>query len=97
MYKLEEKELLMRADIRYVKFNDEYYFSIDDIAMEIKENLSDVKGITLPINEKYIEVARISDIEKGRKKKPEELSEFNKALLKARNFKDNNKKDKENY
>ena len=93
MYKLEEKELLIRADIRSVEFNHEYYFSIEDIAMEIKEDLSDVKGITLPINEKYIEVAKISDIEKGLRKKPiEKLSEFNQALLKARNFKDDNKK-----
>ena len=53
--------------------------------------------ITLPINEKYIEVATIADIEKGRKKKTqEELSEFNQALLKARNFKEDKKKNKEN-
>lgn len=94
---LEEKELIIRADIRYVQFNHEFYFSIEDIAMEIKEDLSDVKGITLPINEKYIEVATIADIEKGRKKKTqEELSEFNQALLKARNFKEDKKKNKEN-
>lgn len=93
MYKLEEKELLIRADIRSVEFSNEYYFSIEDIAMEIKEDLSEVKTIVLPINEKYIEVAKISDIEKGLRKKPiEELSEFNQALLKARNFKDDNKK-----
>ncbi len=92
MYKLEEKELLIRADIRNVEFNNEYYFSIEDIAMEIKEDLSEIKTIVLPINEKYIEVAKISDIEKGRKKKTqEELSEFNQALLKARNFKSDNK------
>lgn len=95
MYKLEEKELLIRADIRYVKFNDEYYFSIDDIAMEIKQDLSKVKTITVPINEEYTKVATIREIEKGLKKEPikkEELSEFNQALLKARNFKNENKK-----
>jgi|GEM_PF-1460322 len=94
MYKLlEEKELLIRADIRSVEFNNEFYFSIQDIAMEIKEDLSDVKGIVLPINEEYIDVARISDIEKGRKKPlKEELSEFNQALLKVRNFKEDQKK-----
>ncbi|SDF51068.1 hypothetical protein [Epilithonimonas hungarica] len=92
MYNLVEEKLIQNKGIRKVNFENEFYFSIEDIAMEIKEDLSDVKGITLPINEKYIEVARISDIEKGRKKNTEELSEFNQALLKARNF----KKDKEN-
>ncbi|SHJ87875.1 hypothetical protein [Epilithonimonas mollis] len=96
MYKpLEQNELLIRADIRSVEFNNEFYFSIDDIAMEIKQDLSKVKSIVLPINEEYIKVATLSEIEKGLIKEPlkeEELSEFNKALLKARNFKDENKK-----
>lgn len=86
MLRLEKKQLLENKEIRKVQFEGEDYFSIEDVSKLLNEDLSEVIGLTLPIDGEYKPAATIENIEKGRKQ--EELSDFNKALLKARKFKD---------
>lgn len=86
MLKLDKKQLLENKQIRKVQFEGEDYFSIEDVSILLNEDLSDVVGLTLPIDGEYKPTATIENIEKGRRQ--EELSDFNKALLKARKFKE---------
>ncbi|WP_294309173.1 hypothetical protein [uncultured Chryseobacterium sp.] len=86
MLRLDKKQLLENKEIRKVQFEGEDYFSIEDVSKLLNEDLSEVIGLTLPIDGEYKPTATIENIEKGRKQ--EELSDFNKALLKARKFKD---------
>lgn len=86
MLRLDKKQLLENKKIRKVQFEGEDYFSIEDVSKLLNEDLSEVIGLTLPIDGEYKPTATIENIEKGRKQ--EELSDFNKALLKARKFKD---------
>lgn len=86
MLKLDIKQLLENKSVGKVQFEGEYFFCIEDVSTLINEDLSDVAGLTLPVNGEYKPTATIENIEKGRKK--EELSDFNKALLKARKFKE---------
>jgi len=86
MLKLDKSQLKENKEIRKVQFEGEDYFSIEDVSKLLNEDLSDVIGLTLPIDGEYKPTATIENIEKGRKK--EELSDFNKALLKARKFKE---------
>jgi len=86
MLKLDKSQLKENKKIRRVQFEGEDYFSIEDVSKLLNEDLSDVIGLTLPIDGEYKPTATIENIEKGRKK--EELSDFNKALLKARKFKE---------
>lgn len=84
MLRIELEKLLHEPRIRKVQFENETYFSIDDVAKFIKEDLSAVESINLPIGGEYTKTATLQQIEKGRKE--ESLSEFNKALLKMKNF-----------
>jgi len=86
MLRLDKKQLSENKEIRKVQFEGEDYFSIEDVSKLLNEDLSEVIGLTLPIDGEYKPTATIENIEKGRKQ--EELSDFNKALLKARKFKD---------
>lgn len=86
MLRLDKKQLLENKEIRKVQFEGEDYFSIEDVSKLLNEDLSEVIGLTLPIDGEYKPTATMENIEKGRKQ--EELSDFNKALLKARKFKD---------
>lgn len=86
MLKLDKSQLKENKEIRKVQFEGEDYFSIEDVSKLLNEDLSDVIGLTLPIDGEYKPTATIENIEKGRKQ--EELSDFNKALLKARKFKE---------
>lgn len=86
MLKLDKSQLKENKEIRKVQFEGEDYFSIEDVSKLLNEDLSDVVGLTLPIDGEYKPTATIENIEKGRKQ--EELSDFNKALLKARKFKE---------
>ena len=88
MLRLNKETLLSENTVQKVQFNNDWYFDVESVAAYIKEDLSTVKGITLPFGGNkvtYKTAAKIEDIEAGRKQ--EELSEFNKALLKAKNFK----------
>jgi len=84
MLKLKKEKLLKKEAILKVSFNNDWYFDVESVAVFLKEDLSDVEGITLPFGESYKKAATLEGIEKGRKKEP--LSEFNKALLKMKNF-----------
>ncbi|WP_378103528.1 hypothetical protein [Chryseobacterium sp. sg2396] len=86
MLRLDKKQLLENKEIRKVQFEGENYFSIEDVSKLLNEDLSEVIGLTLPIDGEYKPTATIENIEKGRRQ--EELSDFNRALLKARKFKD---------
>lgn len=86
MIRLDIKQLLENEKVRKVQFEGEYFFLIEDLSIFLNEDLSDVEGLTLPIDGEYKPTATIESIEKGRKR--EELSDFNKALLKARKFKE---------
>lgn len=86
MLRLDKKQLLENKEIRKVQFEGEDYFSIEDVSKLLNEDLSEVIGLTLPIDGEYKPTATMENIEKGRKQ--EELSDFNKALLKARKFKE---------
>jgi len=84
MLKLKKETLMAENTVQRVQFENEIYFDVDSVASFIKEDLSDVKGIQLPFGGEYKNAAKLEDIEAGRKQ--EELSEFNKALLKAKNY-----------
>lgn len=86
---LEKEKLLQDESVHKTEFEKQWYFSLEDVAIYLQEDLSEVENIELPLlidgKRKTVQTATFEDIEKGRKK--EELSEFNKALLKARHFK----------
>jgi hypothetical protein len=85
MLKLKENELLVLSSVFKVQFDNSWYFELESLATFLKEDLSDVESVKLPINSTYAEFATLENIEKGRKQ--DELSEFNKALLKIKKFK----------
>ncbi len=89
MLRLDKEKLLQEETVQKVQFANDWYFDLDSVAKFIKEDLSEVEAITLPFDGEsgvtYKKAATIENIEKGRKQEP--LSEFNKALLKAKNFK----------
>lgn len=86
MLRIKIDDILQNKSIRHVLFEGEYYFSIEDVSKFLNEDLSEVQGLVLPIDGEYKPTSTLENIEKGRKQ--EELSEFNKALLKARKYKE---------
>ena len=90
MIKILKKEKLLEDEtIRKTQFENEWYFSLEDMTSYLKEDLSEVESLDLPLmvegKRETKPTATFENIEKGRKK--EELSDFNKKLLKARFFK----------
>lgn len=86
MLRLDKERLLKEDAVRKIQFDNDWYFDVDSVSDFIQEDLSGVGTIVLPFDKEYKRAATIEGIEKGRKQ--EELSEFNKALLKMKNFKD---------
>ena len=86
MLKIDKEKLLADDTVQRVQFENEYYFSVEDVAKYLNEDLYDVEGIQLPIAGEYKKTATLEQIEKGRKQEP--LSKFNEALLKMKNFKE---------
>lgn len=86
---LKKETLLGDETIRKTQFENEWYFSLEDMASYLEEDLSEVESLDLPLliegKRETKKTATFENIEKGRKK--EELSDFNKKLLKARFFK----------
>lgn len=86
---LEKEKLLQDESINKTEFEQQWYFSLEDMTEYLQEDLSEVEYLELPLliggKRKTVKTATFEDIEKGHKK--EELSDFNKALLKARHFK----------
>ena len=85
MLRLNEKDLLENAEIEKIQFDNKWYYDLESVATFLKEDLSGVESIKLPLNGNYKDVATLEQIEKGRKQEP--LSEFNQALLKMKKFK----------
>ncbi len=88
--KILNKEMLLQDEsIHKTEFEKQWYFSLDDMATYLGEDLSEVEYLELPLisngKRKAVKTATFEDIEKGRTKEP--LSDFNKALLKAKHFK----------
>lgn len=86
---LEKEKLLQNESIHKTEFEQQWYFSLEDMIEYLQEDLSEVEYLELPLliggKRKTVKTATFDNIEKSRKK--EELSDFNKALLKARYFK----------
>ena len=81
MIRLKETDIKENESIQRVEFEKQIYYAVSDVAKYLNEDLSDVKVINL-LDKPF---ATLDDINKGRKR--EELSDFNKALLKAKHFK----------
>lgn len=84
MLRIKQEDLLKEEAVRKVQFDNNWYFDVESVANYMNEDLSNVEGITLPFGKEYKKAATIESIEKARKQEP--LSEFNKALLKGKNF-----------
>ncbi len=86
---LNKETLLEDKTVHKTEFEKEWYFSLDDMASYLEEDLSEVEYLELPLmvegKRETKKTATFENIEKGRKK--EALSDFNKKLLKARYFK----------
>lgn len=70
MLKLKKEELINEEAVRKVQFDNVWYFDVESVAVFLKEDLSDVEGITLPFGDSYKKAATLESIEKGRKKSP---------------------------
>ena len=71
MTPLNEKLLIKEATINKYKFDKEYFVHLQDMAYFLKENLSEVEFIYLPMiiegQEEYVKCATFEDIIRGRK------------------------------
>ena len=71
MTPLNEKLLIKEATINKYKFDKECFFHLQDIAYFLKEDLSEVEFIYLPMiiegQEEYVKCATFEDIIRGRK------------------------------
>ena len=90
MLKILKKEKLLEDEaIHKTQFENEWYFSLEDMASYLEEDFSEVESLDLPLmiegKRETKPTATFENIEKVRIR--EELSDFNKKLLKARFFK----------
>lgn len=71
MKPLNEKLILKDATINKVQFDKEWFYKLDDIAFYIKEDLSDVEFIFLPIvidgEQEFVKCCSFDDIIRARK------------------------------
>lgn len=71
MKPLKEKQLIQEASIHKIQFDTEWFFSLDDIAFYLKEDVSEVEYIFLPImidgQEELVKCSSFEDILRGRK------------------------------
>ncbi len=71
MKPLLEKIILKEASIHKVQYDTEWFYFIDDIAFYLKEDLSQVDTIYLPIifedQQEFVKCATFEDILRGRK------------------------------
>lgn len=85
--RIKESELLEIPTIRRVDFDGKWYFALEDVTQYLKEDLSEVETIHLPIlveaERVNVSCATIEDIERGRKNS---LTDFDKNIIKALNF-----------
>ncbi|MFY8112018.1 hypothetical protein [Flavobacterium sp.] len=71
MKPLKEKLLIQDATIHKVQYDTEWFFNLDDIAFYLKEDLSEVEWIYLPMmiegEQEIVKCCTFEDILRGRK------------------------------
>lgn len=71
MKPLNEKLILKDATINKVQFDKEWFYKLDDIAFYLKEDLSEVEFIFLPIvidgEQEFVKCCSFDDIIRARK------------------------------
>ena len=71
MKPLKENLLIKDATINKIQFDREWFFKLEDMAFYLKEDLSEVEFVYLPMiidgNQEYVKCAAFEDIIRGRK------------------------------
>ena len=71
MKPLKENLLIKDATINKIQFDTEWFFHLDDMTFYLKEDLSEVEFVYLPMiiagNQEYVKCAAFDDIIRGRK------------------------------
>ncbi|MBC5863041.1 hypothetical protein KBJ98_08810 [Flavobacterium sp. F-328] len=71
MKPLNEKLLIKDATINKVQFDKEWFYKLDDMAFYLKEDLSEVEFIFLPMlidgEQEFVKCSSYEDIMRGRK------------------------------
>ena len=71
MKPLKEKLLIQDATIHKVQYDTEWFFNLEDMAFYLKEDLSEVEWIYLPMmiegEQKIVKCCTFEDILRGRK------------------------------
>jgi hypothetical protein len=71
MKPLKEKLLVKDATINKIQFDTEWFYKLDDMTYYLKEDLTAVECIYLPMiidgNQEYVKCAAFDDIIRGRK------------------------------
>ena len=71
MKPLIEKLLLKDASLHKVQFDTEWFYNLEEMTFYLKEDLSDVEYIHLPMiideQEEFVKCATLEDILRGRK------------------------------
>ena len=71
MKPLKEKLLIKDATIYKIQFDTEWFFHLDDMAFYLKEDLSEVEFVYLPMIidgvQEYVKCGAFDDIIRGRK------------------------------
>ena len=65
MITFNKKELLKEPSIRKVRYEDEDYFAIEDVARLKDVDLSRAVATILPVLGKYIRMATVEDMQSG--------------------------------
>lgn len=77
MKPLNEKLLIKEAAINKVQFDTEWFFSLEDMAFYLKEDLSEVEFVHLPMSigeqQQIVKCATFEDILRGRKELKNQL------------------------
>ena len=71
MKPLKEKLLIKDATISKIQFDKEWFYKLDDMAFYLKEDLSEVEFVFLPMviegEQEFVKCAAFDDIIRGRK------------------------------
>ncbi|PRZ23340.1 hypothetical protein [Flavobacterium granuli] len=71
MKPLKEKLLIKDATINKVQYDTEWFYKLEDMAFYLKEDLSEVEFVHLPMRidgeEEFVKCATFEDILRGRK------------------------------
>lgn len=71
MKPLKEKQLIQEASIHKMQYDKEWFFKLDDMAFYLKEDLSEVESIYLPLiiegKEEMVKCCTFEDILRGRR------------------------------